>query len=402
MSDKFDNGAMLVPSVTTKLGHAYNRLLHQHIETLPKTKQEALSFMQSDSMSWQFLLATPNKLTTIPNRLLPELFAQFLGIPSPNFCRGGFIGKNNPSPVDCYGNNVAARGDLPGVGFKYIHDTVRDVVADLSRTAGFHTQIEVMNHFREFIPATVQTLYESSTEAHCIRGDVRIANYPDSDQQVDQWTTASTRTMPALFEIKTIRMGTRYDHRCAHERATDKRGNAVITEYRKNAYSIDKALTPNDTRPTFNGPGTKGPFEQALDRHATGNVIPLVVGSFGETNKTLDKLISLLGTVAAKTSYGMRLSPHPIGSGRGADTLLRQQFRRRLGVEIACAYAFVKMERLQYIGSTADEARNLALGQQNRRWWNHDAQYPSSFRQSFNNACFHTWLALRQSTLSSM
>jgi len=397
-----DNGALLLPSVTTKLGQAYDRLLHRHVETLPKTKQEELSFSQSDSMSWQFLLAAPNKLTTIPNRLLPELFAQLLGIPSPNFRGGGFIGKTNPTPVDCYGNNVAARGDLPGVGFKYIHDTVRDVVADLSRTAGFHTKIEVTNHLRECIPAAVQTLYDSSASAHCIRGDIRIANYPNNDQNVDQWTTASTQTMPALFEIKTIRMGTRYDHHGAHERATDKRGRAIIKEYRNNAYSIDKTLTPNDTRPTFNGPGTKGHFEQALDRHATGNVIPLVVGSFGETNKALDKLVSLFGTMAAKTPYGMRLSPHPLRSGRGADTILQQQFRRRIGVEIVCSYAFVKMERLQYVGSTADEARNLASGQHNRRWWNHDAEYPSFFRQSYNNTCFHAWQALRQSALSHM
>ena len=96
----------------------------------------------------------------------------------------------------------------------------------------------------------------------------------------------------------------------------------------------------------------------------------------------------------------MRLSPHPLRSGGGADTILRQQFRRRFGVSVACAYAFVKLEREQFIGSTADEARALALGQQNRRWWNHDAEYPSTFRQSFNNTCFHTWLALRQSALS--
>jgi hypothetical protein len=395
-----DNGAMLTPSVTTKLGHAQDQLLHQHVKTLPQTKQEELSFSQCDSMSWQFLLAAPNKLTTIPNRLLPELFAQFLGIPSPNFSGGGFIGKINPAPVDCYGNNVATRGDLPGVGFKYIHDTVRDTLADLSRTAAFHTQTEVMNHFREYVPTAVQVLYESSATTQCIRGDMRIANYPNSDQHVDLWTTASTHTTPALFEIKTIRMGSRYDRLGAHERATDKRSSAIITEYRKNAYDIDKALTPNDTRSSFNGPGAKGHFEQALDRHATGNVIPLVVGSFGETNKTFDKLISLLGTVAAKTPYGMRLSPHPLQSGYGADTILQQQFRRRVGVGIACAYAFVKLERQQFIGSTADEARNLALGQQNRRWWNHDAEYPSSFRQSFNNTCFHAWLTLRQSALS--
>ena len=166
-------------------------------------------------------------------------------------------------------------------------------------------------------------------------------------------------------------------------------------------YDIDKHLDPTTTRATFDGPGPKGHFETALGRHATGNVIPLVFGSFGETSKTVEKLVSQLGILAAKTPYGQHLSPHPDGSGQGADTILKEQFRRRLGVQIVCAYAHVKLERARLIGKTPEEAKSIALGQTNPRWWNHNASYPSYFRASYAQNAFQAFHELRQSFRST-
>ena len=73
-------------------------------------------------------------------------------------------------------------------------------------------------------------------------------------------------------------------------------------KYLKNAYDIDSSLSLG--RPDFDGPGEKGPFEQGLGKHFSGNVIPLVVGFLGETNKPLDKLVSNLACLTAKTLYG--------------------------------------------------------------------------------------------------
>ena len=108
------------------------------------------------------------------------------------------------------------------------------------------------------------------------------------------------------------------------ERATDKRGREVDRQYLKNAYDIDSSLSLG--RPDFDGPGEKGPFEQGLGKHFSGNVIPLVVGFLGETNKPLDKLVLNLACLTAKTSYGWRLSAHPSGSRRSPETIFKEQF----------------------------------------------------------------------------
>jgi hypothetical protein len=113
----------------------------------------------------------------------------------------------------------------------------------------------------------------------------------------------------------------------------------------------------------------------------------LVVGFLGETNQELHKLISNLGSLASKTSYGRRLS----STSKNAESILKEQFRRRLGVEIACAYAHVKLERSLLIGSTPQEASDLAEGHSRPRWWHRDALFPSNFHESFTQHAFHEW-----------
>ena len=395
-----DKGFMLQPSVTRQLTHEFHRLQLQHVSALSKTNQEALSYTQHNHFSWQFLLARPNKLGCIPNRLLPEILNNFLGLSSPNFECGGYIGRLNPIPVDRYGNNVATCGDIPGPGFTYVHNKVRDCIIDLLRTANLDTKQEVVDPYREYIPPAVQILYESlpPTQRKCIRADIRVSNYPNNISAISNWTTASNQTTPAMFEVKSIWPGARYPPQTQlagpMERATDKRGKEVERQYRKNAYDIDSSL--NLARADFDTPGEKGPFEQGLGKHHSGNVIPLVVGFLGETNKALDKLISNAACLAAKTSYGKRLSAHPFGKGSSPEAILKEQFRRRLGIEIACAYAHVKLERLQLIGSTPQEAKDLAEGHRRPRWWHRDSMFPSLFRASYVENAFYRWRDLCQ------
>jgi hypothetical protein len=330
-----DDGKMLHPSVTGKLSQEFECIHRASVNLLHKTSQEKISWRETNSISHQFLLSKCDRIGFIPNRLFREIISSHFGMTSPNFQSGGYIGKTNPTPVDPYGNSVSACGDVSGPGFTYIHNNIRDIIADTCRTAGLHTQTEVTHHFREHLPAEIQVAYDSlPSEQKCIRADIRISNYPSTTEDVTTWGENSNRTMPALLEIKTIRHGTggsRYSISDAqHERATDKRASQVVNEYRHDSYRIDKLVDPNSTRDEYKNPGQKGHFEQALDQHATGNVIPLVVGSFGDTSRSLEKLISALGLLAAKTSYGQRLSPHPIGSGKGA--ILKEQFQCCIGV----------------------------------------------------------------------
>ena len=386
---------MLQPSVTRQLTHAFQRLQRQHVSTLQMTSQETSSFTQQNRFSWQFLLAFPNKLGCIPNRLFPEMLTNFLGIPSPAFEHGGFIGRLNPVQVDPYGHNVATCGDIPGPGFTYVHNKTRNCIVDLCRMANLDTKQEVVHPYREYIPHNVQILYESlpSTQRRCIRADIRVSNFPKHIEGISDWTITSNHTTPAIFEVKSIWPGARYPpptHLAGPiERATDKRGTDIEREYLKNAYDIDKSM--NLGRPSFTGPGEKGPFELGLSKHLSRNVIPLVVGFLGETNKPLDNLVSNLACLAAKTSYGRRLSVLSNGSRQSPEIILKEQFRRRLGIEIACAYAHVKLERLQLIGSTPQEATDLATGHRNLRWWHRDSHFPSFFRTSYAQNAFYRW-----------
>ena len=164
--------------------------------------------------------------------------------------------------------------------------------------------------------------------------------------------------------------------------------------------NINRSL--NLGRPDFDGPGEKGPFEQGLGKHFSGNVIPLVVGFLGETNKPLDKLVSNLACLTAKTSYGRGLSEHPSGSRKSPETIFKEQFRRCLGIEIACAYAHVKLEHLQLVGSIPQEANDLADGHRHPRWWHRDSMFPSSFRASYAQNAFHGWRDLCQFPLDAV
>ena len=46
--------------------------------------------------------------------------------------------------------------------------------------------------------------------------------------------------------------------------------------------------------------GQVGPFEAALGTFYTGNILPIVVGAFGEVNEDASKLITHLARLAAR------------------------------------------------------------------------------------------------------
>jgi len=95
-----DDGVMLSPSVTTHLAREYDRLFRDYVDGLPKdSNQETLSWLETTRLASQFLLAAPNNIGYIQNRLLLEIFASYFGIKSPNFSNGGYIGRQNPVVV---------------------------------------------------------------------------------------------------------------------------------------------------------------------------------------------------------------------------------------------------------------------------------------------------------------
>ena len=55
--------------------------------------------------------------------------------------------------------------------------------------------------------------------------------------------------------------------------------------------------------------GITGPFEAAQGRFFTGQVIPLVVGAFGEVNEALEKVLKRVAKAAAAGTDGLTISP---------------------------------------------------------------------------------------------
>ncbi|EJK52626.1 hypothetical protein THAOC_28080, partial [Thalassiosira oceanica] len=77
--------------------------------------------------------------------------------------------------------------------------------------------------------------------------------------------------------------------------------------------------------------GQVGPSEEALGQFHTGNVFPIVAGSFGEVNEDASKLVTNLARLTAKTDFGKSMSPLVSHSRKdGAFPIMQSQFRRAL------------------------------------------------------------------------
>jgi hypothetical protein len=333
-----------------------------------------------------------------------DTFANYLGLPLPS-CEplaSGFIGTD-ARPMDPFGNSLAAAQRVPGRDFSIAHNTVQRTLNDFMLTAGLQTVLEAENFFRGKVSAEHHDAYiehfmrDSDSRRHGIIPDILVHNYPATREDVATMQTASGRTKPAIFEVKGLRY-TRNTYPVTL-RGTDSRARRVPLEYKQKAHAIDATIAPTTTRPLGDENGPSGPFEKALRSFATGGPIPIVFGAFGEVNKGCDKVINMLAKLAAKTTFGKSLAPCRSASKLGAETLLRIQFRRVLGVQIAKANARLKLQRLHLVGSTPDEARNLSRQQRHSRHWNPDTDCSSRFSANYNrNSNYQAWFEFRQST----
>ena len=116
--------------------------------------------------------------------------------------------------------------------------------------------------------------------------------------------------------------------------------------------------------------GIVGPFEAAQGRFIGGQVVPLVVGAFGEVNKDFEKVLKTLAKLAAAGEDGMSISPlRNLDRKGGAYVIMLQQFRRALGVTVVRGMAKHKLSRLHYVRGTAEEAKYTAeANHSNNRW----------------------------------
>jgi hypothetical protein len=187
---------------------------------------------KQDKYCRQFLGALPNPTGYIENALFPEIFTQYLGLPSPS-CEplaGGYIGKHPQY-------SIASSNTVPGGGFTVAHDNHENTLNDILNTAGLRTIKEAANIFHGKVSATHHDAYlenfigNSDSNRRGIIPDILVQNYPVSQDDITQIRTASAHTKPAIIEIKGLQISP--NTYPATIQATDSHARRIPKEYRK-------------------------------------------------------------------------------------------------------------------------------------------------------------------------
>jgi len=109
--------------------------------TFNKTNRECTLYLQIDNLSCQFLIALPDVLGIMSDKVMLEAFHQYLGQESPAmrpYLSGDhFIGRRGcEQVVDRYGDAVA-RSNLQGGDFIRAHEELKHMMSSIFRQAGF-------------------------------------------------------------------------------------------------------------------------------------------------------------------------------------------------------------------------------------------------------------------------
>ena len=98
--------------------------------------------------------------------------------------------------------------------------------------------------------------------------------------------------------------------------------------------------------------------------------MPRCAGGFGKINKDFEKVLKVLAREVASGTAGLSISPLANNDRKGgAYPIMLQQFRRAIGVAIACGNARHKLGRLHYVRSTADEAAHTCRRSHSAHRW---------------------------------
>jgi hypothetical protein len=307
--------------------------------------------------------------------LPPTIFRSYVG--------WSLAHRGKTTLVDQYGTNVAAFSALPGGHHRRVHNEFGRCLAGLCHAADMHPIVEPQNLFDDMVPAAVTDAYLAANAANpgrqdCLIPDLLIHDYPTASgtNQAPAVTVGlPSLPKPAICEIKGIHSLTQhYGKRMKdsaiplhgpHDshRGADHMASAVRKEYLKKIRALDYAYDPAHTaEPDMsNGqPRCKGAFERAYDScFATGQVLPLVFGAFGEGNRELHTFLEVL----AKASVNCPGMAHVIPPGASANasySFALSEMRRVVGLTISRCNSSLKIQRLPYIARSANAARQRA------------------------------------------
>ena len=326
-----------------------------------------------------FATSPPDGIGMIKDTEWRSIIATYLGQPDPNFASlvGRFFGKKGKQ-LDPFGANLASES-LPGGGFRRIHNFVQSLIQSMMKVAGIHSEKEAVNFLLGKVGAPYINNYVDHLSSQAGRRnspfaivpDLHVFGYPAGKQTIND--SGATDSGEIFCEIKTMQPNkTNYRHNNnSTNKPANRRADKVTSQYRNKFKKLDKEYAPNVVGDGSNN--IVGPFEAAQSQFIGGQVIPLIVGAFGDVNTDFENMLRTLAKLAAAGEEGMSISPlRNLDKKGGAFVIMNHQFRRALGVSIVRDMANHKLSRLHYVRATAEDAKYTAeANHSDKRGWNY-------------------------------
>ena len=396
-------------AITTEIETARGKQLTKRIvETLPKEDFERQAYLNCDRMSYVFLHSPPDHVGYMENETLRMGFARYLGQPCPIIAPlvGRYFGQRGQL-LDKYGRNLAAAA-LPGQGHRALHNAIQHLMVDILKVAGIHSHMEAANFLNGKVGEPYINNYinhitrhpNPRSSLHAIVPDIHTYNFPSGRQRIND--SGASTTDEAFFEIKTMTACiSRYGHVNIDTTAAERRAKAINVDYHKRFKKLDEVFASDVV-----GDGTAGitgPFEAAQGRFFTGQVIPLVVGAFGDVNEELEKVLKRVAKAAAAETDGLSISPL-INTDRkgGAFRIMHQQFRRAIGCAIVRGQAKLTLGRLHYVRATREEAASVSKSHHSDNRWTPSQRGRSSWFNDHTAEGYTTFEQFRNGQYYSM
>ena len=240
--------------------------------------------------------------------------------------------------MDRYGDKVMS-SPLPGDTWRTRHDEVKSAINGLCSWSHLQATCEVFNLFAHLVPQEGLNRME--------RGRTRQTMVPDFRLAVSHPVLGIQRR---LAELKVINCCSSRYQVGETQKGVDKRARLLQGEYRRKARNVDREFvgTPE---------GEVGPVERRLNEY--GDIIGLVVGSWGEGSEDLHNLVQMLAEARVTSqclARGLPATQADLGSVIG-------QVRRRLSVASVRANANCLLARLSLLGEGAKQAQHRRQSQ---------------------------------------
>ena len=135
--------------------------------------------LNCDTLSSQFLTALPNASDIMPYKIIIEVFAHYMSLPSPAMkpftTTTHYIGRDSQQ-IDQYGDAVA-RARLCGGDWQRSHYDLQYLLSDIMQKGCLSVDVEAQNMFSNLIPEDTHREYQRShTRKDAIIPDMLVHN----------------------------------------------------------------------------------------------------------------------------------------------------------------------------------------------------------------------------------